>query len=53
MREETTLEERPPCDHDILKALFDTIPRVFAKEEKGWTGLTEKGLRRQDDKETI
>lgn len=45
------LEERPPCDSAILKALFDTIPQVFAKEEKGWTGITEKGLRRLDDNE--
>lgn len=51
MREETTLEERPPCDHAILRALFDTIPRVFAKEENMWAGLSERGLRRQDDKE--
>lgn len=36
MSELAALEERPPCDHEILRALFDTIPRVFAKEERGF-----------------
>lgn len=45
-------EERPPCDHEILRALFDTIPVIFPKKEnRGWIGVTEKGLRRQDDTE--
>lgn len=35
MSELAVLEERPPYDHEILRALFDTIPVVFAKEEKG------------------
>lgn len=43
-------EERPPCDSVMLKALFDTIPVIFPKEEnRGWTGISEKGSRRQDD----
>lgn len=44
-------EERPPCDHAILRALFDTIPTVFAKEENRWTGLTKRQLKRGDDHE--
>jgi hypothetical protein len=46
------LEERPPADKDILKALFDTLPMVLAKEEAGrFSGITNKGKRRQDDHE--
>lgn len=52
MQEIADREERPPCDHEILRALFDTIPAVFAKEEgRGWTGATKKYLREADDHE--
>lgn len=45
-------ESRPPTDRDILKALFDTIPTVFAKEDRyRWTGITEKSLKRSDNHE--
>ena len=46
------LEERPPADKDLLKALFDTIPVLFAKEEANrFSGITGRGKRRQDDGE--
>lgn len=51
MQETADKEERPPCDHAILRALFDTLPQVFAKEEKCWTGVTKKYLREADDHE--
>lgn len=45
-------EERPPCDSAILKALFDTIPVIFPKEDASrWTGATKKYLREAGDHE--
>ena len=45
-------EERPPCDSVILKALYDTIPVIFPKEDVSrWTGITKKALKEVDDNE--
>lgn len=45
-------EERPSADREILKALFDTIPVIFPKEEnRGWTGATKKYFKEADDNE--
>ena len=52
MPEIAVKEERPPCDHAILKALFATIPVIFQKEDAGrWEGATKKYLREADDNE--
>ena len=45
-----TQEERPKCDSAILKALFDTLPIVFLKEDaRRWVGQTIKSAKENDD----
>ena len=45
-----TQEERPKGDPAILKALFDTLPTVFTKEDsRRWVGQTKKAAKENDE----